>query len=66
MDVSVMGERGGGVKDLEHITLASLSVLFSVVKIEYWLLVLVVHREEVVKACIAMWIVKFQKVGMFK
>ena len=61
MDVSVMGESGGGVKDLEHIALASLSVLFSVARMEYWLLVLVVHREEVAKACIVMWTVNFEK-----
>ena len=60
MDVSVIGERGG-VEDLEHIALALLLVLFSVARIEYWLLVPVVHREEVVKACIAMWIVNFEK-----
>ena len=35
MDISVMGESGGGVKDLEHITLALLLVLFSGVRIEY-------------------------------
>ena len=35
MEVSVMGESGGGVEDLDHIALASLSVLFSVARIEY-------------------------------
>ena len=61
MDISVMGERGGGVIDLEHIALAFLLALFLVARIEYWLLVPVVCREEVVKACIAMWIVNFKK-----
>ena len=35
MEVSVMGESGGGVEDLEHIALGLLSVLFSVARIEY-------------------------------
>ena len=49
-----MEESGGGEEALEHTALALLLALSSAARTVNWLLLLMVHMEEVEKACMLM------------